>query len=75
MDMNYYKRCNKDYRFILVCCDYYSRRIFLRALLDKSPENATKGVKSIEDEFLKKGYKIKNTICDSGKEFQKINIF
>ena len=70
MDMNYYKNYNKGYRFILVCIDVYSRRVFLRALMDKSAEETMKAIKDIEKEFLKKGYEIKNIICDNGKEFK-----
>ena len=35
MDFNSYKSQNKGYRYILVCIDVYSRKVFLRALLDK----------------------------------------
>ena len=38
MDMNYYKKYNKNYRYILVVIDVYSRKCFLRAILDKSSE-------------------------------------
>ena len=69
MDMGYYKNYNKVYRFILVCIDVYSRRVFMRALKSKSAENTMRGVESIEEEFIEKGYKIRNIIADKGSEF------
>ena len=52
MDMGYYKNYNKGYRFILVCIDVYSRRVFMRALKSKSAENTMRGIESIEEEFI-----------------------
>ena len=69
VELNYYKKYNKGYRFILVIQDIYSRRIFLRALQNKIAAETLKIIKNVEKEFLDKGYKIHNIIADFGKEF------
>ena len=70
MDLNPYKSQNKNYRYILVCIDVYSRRVFLRALLDKSADQVVKVCYDIKkDEFEKNGYKINSIITDLGKEY------
>src|SRR5690349_18436793 len=68
-DFNYYKNYNRGYRFILIVVDTFSRRIFLRAIRDKTAANVLRGFDTIEDEYKQIGVKISNIVADEGPEF------
>ena len=68
-EMKDLSRFNKQFRYILVCVDVFSRYAFVRLLKKKSSENVKKKFESIITEHNEKPKKIQ---CDEGTEFQGI---
>ena len=67
IDMNKYVNFNNKYRYILSCEDYFSKKIWLRALIQKTSREVSNDMKSI---FEETGITPKIIMKDNGKEFQ-----
>jgi hypothetical protein len=69
LDLSNYKSKNKGFRYVLLIQDIYSRMIFGVPLKSKNGKIVLEAIKSIENEFHKKSYRIKSYAFDMGKEF------
>jgi hypothetical protein len=69
LDLSNYKRHNKNYRYILVVVDIYSRYSWVRPLKTKTGQEVLKAMKSITSEIIRKGVNVWSFVMDYGREF------
>ena len=67
LDLSLYQSTNNGYRFVLMVCDIYSRKLFTQPLKLKTATETLKAMKRIEAEM--KPISITSIVCDKGLEF------
>lgn len=68
VDMNQYLQHNKGYRYILTGIDYFSRKVFAKALKEKTVANVIEALEDISKNQMENTYPVM-LISDNGGEF------
>ena len=67
LDLGVYSSKNNGYKYVLMVCDIYSRKLFTKALRSKTATETLRAMKLIENEM--KPVMIRSIIADRGLEF------